>query len=89
MGTFLALYQTINTILKLVSIGEKIYGIFAPDKLSLSKVVSELEDAITNTLHMELTQVAIEDAQGVLKAGLDFINTDYADAVSSNEGASS
>ncbi len=77
MGTFLAVYQTINTILKLVSLGEKIYDTFHPDKLNLSKVVSELEAAITNILHQELTQAAIEQAQGTLQAGLDFINVDY------------
>lgn len=85
MGTFLMVYQTINTILKLVAMGEKIYQIFHPDKLNLAKVVSELENAITTILHQELTQAAIEEAQGVLQAGLDFINTDYQDAVTSGE----
>src|ERR1041384_3109459 len=82
---FSLIITIVSDIITLVSTGTTLYTIFSGSQLNINQLVADLQTVITNVIRQEVETAAINDAQGVLTAGQDFITTDYQTAVNSGE----
>jgi|ERR1041384_76181 hypothetical protein len=84
---FSLIITIVSDIITLVSTGTTLYTIFSGSQLNINQLVADLQTVITNVIRQEVETAAINDAQGVLTAGQDFITTDYQNAVNSGESS--